>query len=102
MNEQQLSNLLQTALDKTGKSARRVQAVRRLAESTAPAALHTLLEIAQESEEDGLVSRTAGEAIAAVLIRTGEVDRVPLHDFAEAAYVGYDEAVARHLRSSHE
>ena len=59
-------------------------------------ALEALLRVAQEDDEDASVSRAAGNSIARILVRTGDVDRVPLYNFNEDAYLAYDEAIGRH------
>ena len=55
----------------------------------------TLLRTAQDKEEEEWVSHAAGERLAEILFRRGQIDTAPLHDFTGAAYIGFDEAVAR-------
>ena len=99
MNERELSHLLRMLLDRSAKSLDRAKAARRLAEWNTPAVLDALLQVAQEDDAAESVSRAAGESIAKILIRTKEVDQAPLSDFSGAAYLGFDEAVARHYGS---
>lgn len=53
--------------------------------------------MAEDDGVDPLLSREVGASIAEIVIRKGSLDQVPLHDFTESAYLGYDEVVARHL-----
>jgi len=78
----------------------RVIAARRLAAQDSQAALHVLVQIAQNEHESEWLCFAAGEAIAEILIRSTAVDDVPLHNFTGGAYLGYDEAVARHQRAT--
>lgn len=55
----------------------------------------TLLRIAQDEGEEEWVSHAAGESLAEILFRRGQVESAPLHDFTGAAYIGFDEAVTR-------
>lgn len=86
---------MQVALDGNATLADRADAARRLAESDAKPAFDALLALAQEEHVEESLSRTAGESLAKVLIRSGTVDQVPLHEFTGGAYLGYDETVAR-------
>ena len=82
-------------LDRSTKPVDRANAARCLGEWNTPAILDALLQVAQENDADESVSRATGENIAEILIRSGEVDQVPLHDFSGDAYLGYDETIAR-------
>ncbi len=98
MSEQELSRLLRMLLDKSMKPVDRANAARCLGEWDTQAVLDALLQVAQENDADESISRATGESIAEILIRRGEVDRVPLHDFTGDAYLGYDGTVARRHR----
>ena len=67
------------------------------------ALLEALVHVAQAEDEDDTVSRAAGESIALILVRSGDIDRVPLHDFSQGAYLAYDETISRyqHSHASH-
>ena len=85
-------------LDRSMKPVDRANAARCLGGWDTQAVLDVLLQVAQENEADESVSRATGESIAEILIRRGEVDQVPLHDFTGDAYLGYDETVAQRQR----
>ena len=57
--------------------------------------IDTLLRIALDEGEEEWVSHATGESLAEILLRRGQIDSAPLHDFTGAAYIGFDEAVAR-------
>ena len=99
MSDQEPLDLMRTLLDRNAQPGDRADAARRLAKWHTRAVLHALLQVAQEDDADESVGRAAGESVAKVLIRRGELDQEPLFDFGQAAYIGYDEVVAHHLRS---
>ena len=57
--------------------------------------ISSLLQIAQDEGEEEWVSHAAGESLAEIPFRSGQIENAPLHNFTGAAYVGFDEAVAR-------
>lgn len=99
MSEETLRKLQRTLMDEGAKPPTRVAAAERLADFDAPLALDALVQLAQDQSVDAAVSRAAGQGVAKILIRIGWLDRVPLQDFTESAYLAYDEATARYLRS---
>ena len=99
MSDPNLSKLLRALLDRRAEPVSTIAAAQRLAKFDSQDALDALLHVAQEQDAAEPLSRAAGESIAKILIRRGAVDQVPLHDFTEGAYLGYDETIARYLRS---
>lgn len=82
-------------LDRERPTIERAIAARHLAGESAPDIVDTLVRIAQDDGEEEWVSHAAGESLAEILLRRGKLDTAPLHDFSGAAYIGFDEAVAR-------
>jgi hypothetical protein len=92
---QQLIDEVGTLMDRRRSTLERAIAARHLADGDAPDIVETLVRIAQDEGEEEWVSHAAGESLAEILFRRGEVDTAPLHEFTGAAYIGFDEAVAR-------
>jgi hypothetical protein len=90
------TDLLQVLSDREAPPARRVVAASDLSEWSEDPVLEALIRVAREDDEDASVSRAAGNSIAQILLRRGDVDQVPLYDFNEDAFLAYDEAIARH------
>ena len=97
MSQQMIENV-GTLLNRQRSTLERAIAARHLADGDAADVIETLLQIAQDEGEDEWVSHAAGESLAEILMRRGEIDTAPLHDFTGAAYIGFDEAVARSQR----
>lgn len=100
MTDREPQRLIEMLADKTANPTRRARAARRLAQLDAQGALAALIEAAQDQQVDNAVSRAAGAAVARLLLRRGELDRVPLEDFTGGAYLAYDEAVSKHLHGT--
>lgn len=94
-----LSHVLQTLLDRGATASTRVEAARLLAACNDAVVVDALLRVVAEEEASEALAQAAGEGLAEVLLRRGEVDRAPLWDFTGPAYVAFDDAVARHLRA---
>lgn len=75
----------------------RAVAARLLPASEGGPVLDALIQVATDPETVELVGFAVGESIAEILIRLDTVDRVPLQDFNQSAFVGYDQAIARYL-----
>jgi hypothetical protein len=76
----------------------RVNAARRLATVRDSGVLDALSALATADDLPEPVAREVGVAVATVAIAFGRLDDVPLYDFADRAYLGYDEAVTRASR----
>ena len=85
-------------LDQTLSVAERVGAARCLGDLNAEEALAALLDVAQNASEDDVVSRSAGESLARILVRRAAIAGAPLHSFTGPAYLGFDDAVTSHPR----
>jgi hypothetical protein len=98
MITQETSRLMHTLLDKSVAPMYRADAARHLADWSTQDVLQALLRVAQEDDEDEMVSCAVGESIGKILIQRQEIDRAPLHDFNGSAYLAYDEAIGRYRR----
>jgi hypothetical protein len=76
----------------------RIASARRLAAVREPGLLEALSALATADDLPEPVAWEVGVAVATVAFAFGRLDDVPLHDFADRAYLGYDEAVARASR----
>jgi hypothetical protein len=85
---------LRVLTDPSTSLAERTSAAHKLRASDDPAVLRGLIAVAVSETPDQSLAAAAGESIALILLRTDRVDQVPLHDFATAAYLAYDRAVA--------
>ena len=92
---QQMIAEVGTLMDRQRPTLERAIAARHLAAGDAPDVVATLLRVVQDEGEEEWVSHAAGESLAEILFRRGQVDTAPLHAFTGAAYIGFDEAVAR-------
>jgi hypothetical protein len=99
MDKQHQQLLLRIVTDDGEHPADRGRAARFLDEADDQAVLDELVHLAQVPTLDKGLSRAVGESIAILCRRMNRLDQVPLHDFNEDAFIAYDEAVARHLRS---
>jgi hypothetical protein len=97
MTTKDTAQLIQLLLDTSADPCHRASAARRLADDESQDALDALLEVA--SEDEAVVGWAAGESIAAILIRRGEVYDAPLWAFTGASGEAFDTAVARHQRA---
>ncbi len=87
-----------TLLDRKRSTLERALAARHLTDDDAPAIVDTLVRTARDDGEEEWVSHAAGESLAEILMRSGQLNVAPLHDSTGAAYIGFDEAVARMQR----
>ena len=100
MKENRIDLDIKLLRDRRADASERADAARRLARSRAQGALEALIAVAEEPDADEGLARAAGESVAKMVIRTGKLDKAPLHDFSDCAYLAYDETMSRHLRSA--
>jgi hypothetical protein len=67
----------------------------RLASSTQPELLQEVLGLAQDPSVSERAAREAGMLAARIMARQGNLADAPLWDFTGAAYLAFDETVAR-------
>jgi hypothetical protein len=102
MEESDAANLLPILLNRLGNTTRRVSAAHGLALMDSQEVLEALLQVAQVADEADEVSSAVGEAVARVAIRNDLIDKMPLYDFSDSAYISYDNTVGNYLRSQQE
>jgi hypothetical protein len=94
-----ISTFIRTLLDPHADERARVDAAHHLGRCDAQSAQDALLQVAQAEHVQDALARAAGESLALILIRKGQVSQAPLASFTGPAYLGFDEAVACHLRA---
>jgi len=73
----------------------RVEAIGELGVRVDRSALDVLLAIAGDETESEAVQAAAGAALASLYMELDQLLTAPLHDFTDAAYLAFDNAVAK-------
>jgi hypothetical protein len=98
MASDHIAKAIQALHDRNSPTETRVLVAGELGADGSEAALNALLAVAEADNEDGPVANAAGAAIAEILLRRDRVYEAALAMFNGPAYLGFDEAVARHQR----